>query len=255
MFRSMDHAERLYAVIRCAPRAITERELVEATGLHPLVVRAELASLSAGRTWTCRRVDGQVAVYDRGIHGRLPQPLARIVSGGQTGIDTAGLKAAKRVGLPTGGFAPRGWLREDPETGGNVSASWLATDFGLVEYEADGSPAARYRARTLANVENSDATLVLTTNTYSPGAMLTQRTAEGLGKPVFSVEWTSVVGDWGPAKHSADVATIADRIVASGARVLNVAGTRESGAPGIEGAAEEWLCALFALMGYAARDG
>jgi hypothetical protein len=34
--------------------------------------------------------------------------LTRIISGGQTGADIAGIRAAKRVGLETGGCLPRG---------------------------------------------------------------------------------------------------------------------------------------------------
>lgn len=36
----------------------------------------------------------------------------RIISGGQTGVDQAALRAAKRVGLPTGGWMPKGFLVE-----------------------------------------------------------------------------------------------------------------------------------------------
>jgi hypothetical protein len=34
--------------------------------------------------------------------------LERVISGGQTGADQAGLAAAKRLGVPTGGFMPKG---------------------------------------------------------------------------------------------------------------------------------------------------
>src|SRR4051794_20445226 len=39
--------------------------------------------------------------------------LTRVISGGQTGAAQAGLHAARRGGLPTGGWAPRGWLVEN----------------------------------------------------------------------------------------------------------------------------------------------
>jgi Circularly permutated YpsA SLOG family len=54
--------------------------------------------------------------------------IARIITGGQTGADQGGLRAARAAGIATGGFAPKGWATE---TG---AAPWLA-EFGLVECE------------------------------------------------------------------------------------------------------------------------
>ncbi|HJT77421.1 MAG TPA: putative molybdenum carrier protein, partial [Gemmataceae bacterium] len=36
--------------------------------------------------------------------------LERVISGGQTGADQAGLAAAKACGIPTGGWMPKGFL-------------------------------------------------------------------------------------------------------------------------------------------------
>ncbi|MGH9425849.1 MAG: YpsA SLOG family protein [Terriglobia bacterium] len=65
-----------------------------------------------------------------------------IISGGQTGADQAGLRAARAVGFRTGGYAPVGWFTED----GPQPA--LLQGFGLVECDRPG-----YAARTFANVE------------------------------------------------------------------------------------------------------
>ena len=47
-------------------------------------------------------------------------PLPRkVISGGQTGADQAGLVAARRFGIPTGGWMPRGW-----KTSGDKLAKW-----------------------------------------------------------------------------------------------------------------------------------
>jgi hypothetical protein len=35
-----------------------------------------------------------------------------VISGGQSGVDQAGLRAARTAGIMTGGTAPRGWLAE-----------------------------------------------------------------------------------------------------------------------------------------------
>ena len=44
--------------------------------------------------------------YDSGM-------IERIISGGQTGADQTGLAVAKRLGISTGGYMPKGWLTED----------------------------------------------------------------------------------------------------------------------------------------------
>lgn len=38
--------------------------------------------------------------------------LASVISGGQTGADFGALLAARDCGIETGGWAPKGWLRE-----------------------------------------------------------------------------------------------------------------------------------------------
>src|SRR4051812_19004074 len=81
--------------------------------------------------------------------------LILIISGGQTGVDQAGLRAARVVGLATAGWAPKGWLVERPDGRGEVSAPWLA-EWGLTECGEPGYPARRKR-----NVRYSDATILL----------------------------------------------------------------------------------------------
>ena len=52
--------------------------------------------------------------------------ITKVISGGQTGADRAGLFAARKFAIETGGYAPRGWLTE------SGTAPWLA-DYGLTE--------------------------------------------------------------------------------------------------------------------------
>ena len=75
--------------------------------------------------------------------------LRKVVSGGQMGADVAGLRAAKELGIPTGGFAPAGWqTSKGPQPG-------LATEFGLLEGPQSGSIAANYHARTIKNLQGA----------------------------------------------------------------------------------------------------
>jgi hypothetical protein len=79
---------------------------------------------------------------------RGPIRAEKVISGGQTGADQGGLRAAKAAGIPTGGWAPRGWLVESPHGHRDIAAPWLGPVFRLVEcaelgYPALSSPGAR----------------------------------------------------------------------------------------------------------------
>ncbi|MGO9405966.1 MAG: YpsA SLOG family protein, partial [Acidimicrobiales bacterium] len=74
--------------------------------------------------------------------------LEKIISGGQSGADRAGWRAAKAFGVSSGGWMPRGFLTEDgphPE---------FADQYGAAELPADS-----VRDRTEQNVLATDATL------------------------------------------------------------------------------------------------
>src|SRR5262249_49024619 len=96
--------------------------------------------------------------------------LERIISGGQTGADQGGLRAAKKLGIATGGWAPKGWATEDG------SAEKLLRSFGLKEYPKPGYP-----PRTRATVLDADATVIFGQDTS--GSQLTARECERAGKP------------------------------------------------------------------------
>ena len=144
----------------------------------------------------------------------------RLVSGGQTGVDRAALDAALALGLPCGGWCPAGRRAED----GAIAA----------RYPLRETPAADPAQRTGWNVRDSDATLLLCPRgVSSPGTEWTQRCAERLGRP------------WHRAAPEPDALHDAARWLAAQApAVLNVAGPRESEAPGVYAAARTWLEAL-----------
>jgi predicted Rossmann fold nucleotide-binding protein DprA/Smf involved in DNA uptake len=135
--------------------------------------------------------------------------LAKLVSGGQTGVDRAALDAALQLGIPCGGWCPRGRRAED----GTIPAR-----YPLVE-----TPQARYPQRTEWNVRDSDATLVIHAGTLRGGTALTARLARRRGKPVLCVDLDA----------DPDPRIVAQWIAANGIEVLNVAGPRESETPGI----------------------
>jgi hypothetical protein len=65
--------------------------------------------LDAG--WTQARVNAHVFALLTPVHQHLP--LGQIRSGGQTGVDWAGLAAGVALGVPTLGLFPNGFLQRD----------------------------------------------------------------------------------------------------------------------------------------------
>lgn len=131
-----------------------------------------------------------------------------VVAGGQTGADRAALDWAIEQGIPHGGWCPRGRKTEDgvlPE-----------------RYRLQETPASAYLQRTEWNVRDSDATLIFTLgDRLDGGSKRTAAFADSLGKPWLQVR---------PGVHPKYVARFLAR---HGVKVLNVAGKRESSAPGI----------------------
>ena len=80
--------------------------------------------------------------------------LRRIISGGQTGADRAGLEAGAILGLQTGGSAPYGFMTED----GPCPA--LGITFGLVAMPQERCMSTMYIKRTKTNVDDADGTVV-----------------------------------------------------------------------------------------------
>jgi hypothetical protein len=154
--------------------------------------------------------------------------IARVISGGQTGADQAGLHAARTAGLPTGGTAPAGYLTE----AGPRPA--LLKSFGLVEHASD-----RYPARTLANVLAGDLTLVIA-RPLDGGSALTVAYCRQHGRPVLHLATLD------PPRLDEAAAFVRDVRRALGRPlVLNVAGNRESKSPGLEARATDFLRRLF----------
>lgn len=135
----------------------------------------------------------------------------RIISGGQTGVDRAALDTAIEHGLDYGGWCPAGgWAEDRPEPPG------LLTDYPALRESPSDDP----EARTLLNVRDSDATLVVRGDgVVSPGTGTTIAHAVRLGRPHLVtrgrpdevIAWLETLGEVG---------------------TLNVAGPRASEQPG-----------------------
>ena len=135
-----------------------------------------------------------------------------LISGGQTGVDRAALDFALAHGIAHGGWCPLWRLAEDGP---------IPLRYQLTPHESEG-----YSGRTRANVQDSDATLLVASGKLTSGTKLTLKIVRELGKPHFVLNlaerlaWPDLAREW---------------IETNAIRRLNVAGASESKRPGIHG--------------------
>lgn len=154
--------------------------------------------------------------------------IVKVISGGQTGGDRAGLVAAKECGVATGGHAPFGYRTE---VGTDMS---LKTEFGLVEHS---SPA--YPPRTESNVKNSQLTIIFGEED-SAGCALTKKFCRKWHRPYFVV----------PSITPGKVEEIAKAIreMTTFDLTINVAGNREQKNPGVFEMTRTFMTQLIATV-------
>jgi len=133
--------------------------------------------------------------------------LAKIVSGGQAGVDRGALDAALEAGFPCGGWAPKGRTAEDGR---------IPERYPLQELAGAG-----YEERTLQNVLDSDGTAILHSGTLRGGTRQTMLHCVEHGKPFELVDATRTA----PRDAALKLAGFVERNRLS---ILNVAGPRAS---------------------------
>jgi len=152
--------------------------------------------------------------------------IEKIISGGQTGADRAALDAAIKMGIPHGGWVPKGRIAED----------------GIIpdKYEMKEMPTSSYPARTEQNIIDSDGTLIISHGLLSGGSALTQELAGNHKRPCLHVDL-----DVTPAFKAAIM--IQTWIELHGIKVLNVAGPRASKDPSIYKATKDILECVYQI--------
>lgn len=149
--------------------------------------------------------------------------IRRVISGAQTGADRAGLDVAIALGIDHCGYVPRGRRAED----GRVPDCYAVTETGSTNY----------MERTLLNVLEADATLILFPDSartkwggLTGGSRLTLQDARDERKHVLVVDPNGPRAD--DTRRWLDAYPI---------EVLNIAGPRESKQPGIYAASYAFL--------------
>jgi len=150
----------------------------------------------------------------------IPQkskPDFRIISGGQTGVDRAALDVARELGIPCGGWSPKGRRAEN-----GAIPEW---------YSMKEMPSPGYSPRTAKNVREANGTLILTWGQPTGGTALTVKLARKQRKPFLLVDLA----------QGGEPETVRDWIWRNEIEILNVAGPRESQSPGIHDRAVGFL--------------
>lgn len=148
----------------------------------------------------------------------------KIISGGQTGADQAGLRAAKAVGLDTGGWLPKDCITLDgprPD---------LLVEYGMKEFPISGYP-----PRTEANVKDSDGTLRFAKTFSSAGEKCTLRAIKWFNRLHLDIGMNN------PKSKEIVLSWIKDNDI----KTLNIAGNSEQTAPGIGDFVYDYLFELF----------
>jgi hypothetical protein len=154
--------------------------------------------------------------------------LEKMISGGETGANQAGWRAAKAFGVAAGGWMRQGFLTADgrhPE---------FADQYGATEWPTDSES-----ARIEQNVQDSDATIWFGRTTNS-SAHATAAACLAFGKPYMPVYP-------GAAFEPSHVATW---IIENAIKTLNVAGNHEYEEPGIGEKVDRFLGEVLKQLGH-----
>jgi hypothetical protein len=133
--------------------------------------------------------------------------IRKIISGGQTGADQAALDAAIKLGIPHGGWVPKGRLTEEGP---------LPDKYALTEM-----PSSSYPLRTEQNVIDSSGTLIINHGRLSEGSDYTRKMALKHHRPWLHIDLNKI-----PAFKAAT--HIRSWLDDNEIEILNVAGPRAS---------------------------
>lgn len=138
--------------------------------------------------------------------------LKKIISGGQTGADQAALDVAIEVGIPYGGWIPKGRKTED----GRLPDSYSMQETDAIDYAQ----------RTELNILDSDGTIVFSRGEPAGGSAITQQLAKKHNRPCLHIDLKEL------SEYKA-VEILKTWLEVRKINVLNIAGSRASEDPEI----------------------
>jgi hypothetical protein len=138
--------------------------------------------------------------------------ISKIISGGQTGVDQAALDVAMALGIPHGGWIPKG----------------RKTENGALpdKYKLKEMPTFSYAKRTEQNVIDSEGTLIISMGPLTGGSELTHKTAMLHDRPCLHIDLDTL-------NTLQTVKTVRSWIARHDIKILNIAGPRASENPEI----------------------
>ena len=135
-----------------------------------------------------------------------------IISGGQTGADQAALDAAITLGIPHGGWLPKGRKTE----AGPLPLRYQLRELG----------SSRYRERTEKNILSACGTLIFSFGPLVGGSALTEALAIRHGRPFLHIDFELI-------EKKQAVVVVEQWVCSMELKVINVAGPRASSEPRI----------------------
>lgn len=157
--------------------------------------------------------------------------LQKIISGGQTGVDSAALKLALDLNLTTGGWCPPDGKNED---------GLIFSGYGLKRTpyrRSKNAPDVARSLRTEWNVRDSDASLILKSESFDEGTQWTIKAAVLHEKPYIVLDLKE--------RSEAQQRLVLTWLRDIKPNTLNVAGPAESIASGIEKLTYSFLYDVF----------
>ena len=155
------------------------------------------------------------------------EKIKTIISGGQTGADRAAFDFALENNIEIAGFVPQNRRAED----GRISEDYP----NLSETKTRD-----YAARTELNVQNSDATLIVSHGRLTGGSQLTGKLAEKYRKPFLHIDFSESAIEESAARARKWLASIS-------CERLNIAGPRASTDAEIYEKTKRFLAELFGV--------
>ena len=144
----------------------------------------------------------------------LPEAPFVVISGCQRGVDQAGLDAARELGIPWGGWAPRGKRMLVDEGEGTIPDLYFTNNGCSLKVASFGG----YPIRTEGNVRDSDGTVVVYSEKLGRGTQLTIQFADDHNKPVFRVD----------LDDPPDAEAFREWVESNNIQVVNIAGSSKS---------------------------